>query len=170
RLAVKVVGPGPTEEDVARRLREALAFDDPLGVTRQRASAQERLQHRGICLLQLKEQWILVVSAEQKQDPAPRADAADSDDLPREVAGAEALQQQPALGEQRAAVAAEDGPQLLLAAVGLVLELGERYDQRRVRDDSRLAVDQAGQLRQRPNAVARVCVGLGPLDRLHPSA
>ncbi len=42
---------------------------------------EERLEHRGFGLLELQEQRVVAVAAEQQRDPDPRADAADPDDL-----------------------------------------------------------------------------------------
>ena len=81
------------EHDVARRLGEALAFDDPLAVVRVIALAEEPFQHGGLRLLELKEERVVVVAAEQEHDEGPRADAADADDLARGVHVAVTLEQ-----------------------------------------------------------------------------
>jgi hypothetical protein len=43
---------------------------------------EERFEHRALGLLELQEERILVVPAEQQEDVVLRADAADADDLP----------------------------------------------------------------------------------------
>ena len=130
----------PAEHDVAGGLHQALAFDHALAVVCVLALAQERLEHRGLCLLELQEQRIVVVAADHQHDPRAGADAADTDDLARRVDVAEALEQVLAIALQRAPVAAVHAARELLdiVAAGEVLD---RHDQRRVADDPRLAVD-----------------------------
>ena len=48
---------------------------------REPALAQERLEHGGFRLLELEEERVVLVAAEQEQDPGARTDAADADDL-----------------------------------------------------------------------------------------
>jgi hypothetical protein len=50
----------PAEEDVARRLGEPLAADDPLSVMRMHARAGSGLEHRFLRLLELEEQGIFL--------------------------------------------------------------------------------------------------------------
>jgi hypothetical protein len=83
----------PAEHDVAGGLHQALTLDDPLAVACVLALAQEGLKHRGLGLLELQEQWIVVVAADHQHDPRAGADAADPDDLAGRVHVAEALQQ-----------------------------------------------------------------------------
>src|SRR3954463_12730552 len=63
-LAVDACAPQPAEEDVARRLHEALTLDDALALVAELALVRERLEHRGACLLGLEEQRIGLVPAE----------------------------------------------------------------------------------------------------------
>ena len=72
--------------------------DDPFSVLRETALAEERLEHRRLRLLELQEQWVAVVAAEQKQDPGPGADAPDADHLTRGVNVAIALEELPPIG------------------------------------------------------------------------
>ena len=81
------------EHDVARGLGQALALDDALAVVCELALAEERLEHRRLRLLELEEERVVVVAAEQQHDARPRADAADADDLARGVDVAVALEQ-----------------------------------------------------------------------------
>ena len=85
RRAVEPVRPLPAEQDVARRLHQALALDDPLPVVLVPARAEVRLEDRGLGLLDLHQQRVVVVAAEQQDDPRPGADAADADDLAGDV-------------------------------------------------------------------------------------
>jgi len=55
----------------------------------------------------LKEKWVLLVPPQQQHDPAPPADAADPDDLPREIAVPEPLEQDAPVRRKRAQVALE---------------------------------------------------------------
>ena len=115
--AVRGVDLDPAEHDVARRLRQALALDDPLAAVRELAAAEERLQHRRLGLLELEEQRILVVAAEHEADPGARADAADADDLAGRVDVAEALEQLAPVARERAPVGADDAAEELLDQV-----------------------------------------------------
>src|SRR4029078_12602865 len=54
-------------------------------VVRVRAVGEIRSEHRRGRLLRLEEQWIALVASLEEDDEAPGADAADSDDLEREV-------------------------------------------------------------------------------------
>ena len=83
----------PAEEDVAGGLHQPLAGDHPLTVVLELARAEELLEHRCLGLLQLQEQRILAVAAEQQRDPGAGADAAHADDLAREVGQPELLEQ-----------------------------------------------------------------------------
>ena len=75
----------PAEEDVAGGLHQPLSGDDPLAVVVKLARLEELLEHRGLGLLELQEQRVLAVAAEQQRDPGARADAPDADDLARDV-------------------------------------------------------------------------------------
>ena len=63
----------------------------------------------------------------------------------------------PAIVLQRAAVVAEDRLEVALGRLGVrgLDEIPDRHDQRRIRDDPRLAVDLLGELRERLQAVLR---------------
>src|SRR5262249_11717606 len=69
--AVQSVAADPTEQNVARRLHEPLALDDSLAVGREKALAEERLEHRGLRLLGLEKKGVVVVTAEHENDPVP---------------------------------------------------------------------------------------------------
>src|SRR6202042_316306 len=99
----------PAEEDVARRLHHPLTDDDSLGVILVHAPADVLLEHRFLGLLQLKEQRIAAVTTEEQRDPRPRADAADADDLPREVLEPELLEQFAPVVIERLAIDPDQG-------------------------------------------------------------
>src|SRR5262249_32174905 len=75
----------PPEEDVARGLDPMLPVDTALSVGCGTTSTGEGLQHRHAGLLDLEEEWVPVAVSEQEHDEAASADAADSDDLSRNV-------------------------------------------------------------------------------------
>src|SRR5436190_12985255 len=106
------ISPHPAEEDVARRLHQPLPLDDALAVMAELALPQVRLEHGNLRLLDLEEQRVVVVAAEQQDDPRSCPDAADADDLPRDVDEAIALEQLPAVVLEGAAVLAEHRGQL----------------------------------------------------------
>ena len=66
-------------------LHEALALDDAPAVVLVGARAEHRLEDGLLRLLELQEQRVVAVAAEQQHDPRPGADAADPDDLARRV-------------------------------------------------------------------------------------
>src|SRR5205823_5612840 len=98
----------PAEEDVARGLHQALAGDDALSAIAVFALADELLQHGGLCFLDLQEQRVLIVAAEEERDPGARADAADADDLSRQVDEPELFEQVAAVRLQRPPVGADE--------------------------------------------------------------
>jgi hypothetical protein len=59
----------PAEQDVGRGLHQPLAFDDALPVLIELACAQEGLEHRGLRLFELEKERVVLVAAEQEQDP-----------------------------------------------------------------------------------------------------
>ena len=75
----------PAQEDVAGRLHQPLAGDDAMGVVLVAALADVGLQDRRSGLLELQEERIAVVTAQQQDDEGQRADAAHADDLHRHV-------------------------------------------------------------------------------------
>ncbi len=130
--AVEPRGADPAEHDVARRLQETLTLHHPLTVTTESAATGVSLQHRSLGFLDLEEQRVARVAAEEQRDPAPRADTADADDLPAEVDQAVALDQAPAVGLQGAAVHAD----AVLQPASHLLDLACR-EQVAQRDDHR---------------------------------
>ena len=110
----------PAEEDVARRLHQPLARDDPLAAVGVLALAHEPLQHGRLRFLELEEQRIGVVDPEEERDPGARADAPDSDDLAGEIDEPELLQQMAAIRLEGAAIRPDDAVDLLLDRVRIV--------------------------------------------------
>ena len=141
-----------------------LAVHDPLAVALDGALLGELLEHGGLGLLQLQEQRIAPVTAEQQRDPGTRADAAHADHLAGDIDQPELLQQHPAVVLQRRAVAAHDLVQLLvdLIAADALEDLVDRLDQRRIADDPGLTVHHLGELLEDLHAV----LGLGLVERL----
>src|SRR5262249_4497705 len=139
----------PAEEDVARCLQQALPFDHSLAVRGEPALAEERLQDRGVSLLDLQEQRVVLVPAQEQEDPATRTDAPDPDDLPREVDVAEALEQDAPVGRQASPIALEEILQLGGDAAGPVPvadQVGQRNEERWIREEPRLALGIVRQL------------------------
>jgi hypothetical protein len=153
-------GANPAEKDVARSLHEPLPVDDALPVIRETACANQRLEDRRLGFLHLEEQRVALVAAEHEQRPAPCADATDADDLSSDVAIAEPLEQHAAIGCERVSIASICGADRRLGT--LVMELGERHDQRRLGNEARVV----GQGRERTPAVVRLRLDDRPLQRL----
>src|ERR1700751_782997 len=60
--AVESLDPLPAQEDVRRRLHQPLSRDHALAVVRVGAGAAEPLEHRRLCLLDLQEQRVIMVT------------------------------------------------------------------------------------------------------------
>src|SRR6266850_6313883 len=110
----------PAKEDVTRRLHQPLALDNTLAVVRERAPREERFQNRALRLLDLKEERVLAVAPEQQHYPAPRADTADADDLPREIHVAVRLEKLATIALQRSAVPPHQLTDLRLELAGII--------------------------------------------------
>ena len=112
---------------------------------REAAGAGERLQHRGAGFLDLQEERVALVAAEQQRDPGPGADAADPDHLVGGVDVVVALGQDPGLLVERVAVLARAAARISAAdrlRVGAFAlgQLVDRHQQRRPAGDPQLAV------------------------------
>jgi hypothetical protein len=92
----------PAQEDVTGCLHHALARHDPLAVIAVLARAGKALQDRGLGLLGLQEQRVVLVAAHQQEDPAPGPDATDADHLARHVYIAELLDRMVLMREREA--------------------------------------------------------------------
>jgi hypothetical protein len=104
------LGPLPAQEDVAGCLHQPLARDYALAWL-VFAGADEGGQDRLVCLLELQEQRMRVVTAKHQDDPAAGSDAADLATHGDEL---ELLEQEPAVGFQRASVLGDQVLQLRL--------------------------------------------------------
>ena len=104
-------GGRPAEEEVGKGLHEALAFHHPFALVQLQIRRRPVVEHRCSGLLQLKEQWILQVAAEQA-DPAMRADTADPDDFPRDVNETVAAEEDAPFGGERSQVAGHEAADL----------------------------------------------------------
>ena len=81
-----LVDPGrPAEEEVARRLEQALSLDHPLPLVVEARCRHMVGEHRPLRFFDLQEQRITQLLAGEQDDPRPRADAADADHLERDV-------------------------------------------------------------------------------------
>ena len=152
----------PAEENIGVRLHQALAgYDAPAGVL-VLALPDKSLEHGWLRLLDLQEQGIVEVDAEEEHDPGASADAAHPDDLAGHVDEAELLEQMAAVGLQSAPVGAEQSVDFVHDLVAFRRgwnELVDRHDQRGVADDPPLAVDHVGQLLEGVHAVLGARLG-----------
>ena len=82
------------------------------------AIGQVCLQHRGGCLLDLQEQRVVRVAAQQQDDERPGPDTADADDLAGPVHDLEALQQVPPATLKSGPVRAALVPDHMISLVG----------------------------------------------------
>jgi hypothetical protein len=112
------------------------------------ALAGERLEDRGLRLLELEEERVVVVAAHEQCDPGSGPHAHDPHHLASEVHEAVARQQALAIGGERCAVLAQAlvGPFGESGRLVRGQELGDGDDERRVAQDARFAVHLVGQL------------------------
>ena len=71
-VAVEAAAAVPAEEDVARRLHDALARHDAVAGALVLRAAEVGLEDRRRRLLELQDQRVLLVAAEEEIEPAPR--------------------------------------------------------------------------------------------------
>ncbi len=110
-----------------------------------------RLEDRGVGLLDLQEERVVVGAAGQQHDPAPGADAADADDLPGGVAVGVALEQLPAAVRRRSRCTSASRCRTVcveLVATDVGEDLLGGHEQRRVADEAQVAVDRLGEAGQ----------------------
>ena len=143
RLAVDCLDSLPAEQDVGRRLHHPLPFHDAPSVLDEPALPEERLEHRGLRFLELKEQRVVLVAAQQQQDPGAGAHAADTDDLPGGMHVSVAVEQVPTVAGERARICADHAPHDVLEVVllGIREHVLDRRDEGMTADDPQLAVD-----------------------------
>ena len=141
-------------------LHEVLACDDSFPLVGVLALAAVVGQHRGLGLLGLQEQWFLVVSGVEQQDPGTGADTPDADHLARHVDQRELLDQVPAVGLEGLRVRVQEVVELGIerVAVGVGEQLFDGHDQGWVAGDPALSVHDGGELAERLQAVSGACL------------
>src|SRR5271165_1993947 len=158
----------PAQEDVGGRLHQPLTRDHALAVVRVGTGPEETFEHRRLCLLDLQEQRIIMVPAEQQHDVAAGADAAHAHHLVRRVDVA-VLLEGVVMTPQGAPVRAE---QLLDQRVRILPfrsrpdQVLDRDDDRRVGHDAQLSFDLVRPPGEHPGAVAGPRLGHHVLHRL----
>ena len=159
--AVEPLDALPAQEDVSRALHQPLPRYYAFAVVPVGALGQEALEHRGLRLLDLQEQRVVMVAAQHQHDVAAGPDAAHAHHLVGRVDVA-VLLDGVVLAPERAPVRAE---QLLDERVGVLPfrprsdQVLDRDDDRRIGDDAQFAVDLVGPLGEHPGAVARPRLG-----------
>ena len=96
----------PAEQDVARRLHQALPLDHAPALVAYSLAPGYGSSTEGWASLTWRKSGSLLVAPEQEHDPGARADAADAHDLAGQVDVAVAVEQPPAVALERAAVGA----------------------------------------------------------------
>ncbi len=154
-LRVRADGGEPAEHDVAARLGQALPLDHPLSLVRELGRRGVWLEHGRLRLLDLEEERVLLVAADEQGDPGAGADAADTDHLVRRVDEAVLVVEVAVLTVQRLAVLLHHVLQPGLRRLQLLAgeDLVERNQHRRVAGEPQLAVDPGGELRERAQAI-----------------
>src|SRR5215218_9925861 len=169
-VAGRVGALGPAQVDVAGGLHHPLPLDDALAVLAVAALSQVVLQDRGGRLLDLEEQWVVLVAALEQGDERPGADAAHPDHLAGQVDEPEPLQQLTAIVLEGGPVGPELLPDRLLDLVGGQavggVQVPHRDHDRGLANDPVLPIDHLAELRQRLQAVTRVGLLAGLLGRL----
>src|SRR4051794_19777991 len=156
RLAVDaLLDREPAEKDVARRLHQPLPLDDPPALLLERALPREALEHRRLGLLDLQEERVLGVPAEQEHDPGAGTDAAHADHLSRQVHVAIAVGQMADVPVERAAIGVQEIRDHPLDQLHLLSgpKLSDGNDDRRVADDPEIPIDRMGEPVEGPQAV-----------------
>ena len=97
----------PAEEDVARRLEPPLSGDDPLAVTGPAARSQVALVDRGLGLLDLEEERIVVGRTDEQREERAEPDAPHADDLEGVVRQGVSVEQDATVLLERLAVGRE---------------------------------------------------------------
>ena len=109
----------PAEEDVARRLHQPLALDYAPALLLELLLPANGSSTEALRLLDLQEERIVRVAAEEQNDPGAGPDAADADDLVGDVDVAVALDQVPDVAVERSRYWAISFEQPLLDRLGL---------------------------------------------------
>ena len=124
---------------------------------------QIRLEHRGLRLLALQHQSILLVGGHQQADPGARAHASDAHHLAGDVDDRVGADQVAAFGIEARHVLVEQCAHVLHTHLAQVDEVAQRLEQRGHADELRLSVHELGQPLDRASA------GLAPAlgERVH---
>ena len=104
------------------RLHQPLALDHPLAVVFELARPDVGLEHRGLGLLGLQEEWILPVATDHQHHPGAGSDASDPDHLAGKIDESVAVEEVAPIPLEAFAVAAEQfsDPLLELRLLALV--------------------------------------------------
>ena len=134
-----------------------------------RALADEPLEHRGFCLLDLYEERVVVVTPEHERNPRSGSDAPDADDLSCQVDESIALQQATSIARQGAAIGTHRPMNHVLDLLGfqIIEQLLDRHDEWRIALDPKLPVHLAGELGQGLQPVLRLSSGYLSLEVRH---
>ena len=134
------------------------------------AGAQVPLEHRCLGLLRLQHERVPPAATDEQDDPGPRPDAADPDDLPCHVDELVGAEQVAAVLVEPRGVLGQELADVLLLEVGtpLVEQVAERDQQRRDAAEAQLAVHPLGEPVDRPQA--RLAPRLGERLREHDPA
>ena len=137
-----------------------------MGVVLVAALADVRLHDGRVGLLELQEEGIAVVSAQQQDDEGERAHTADADDLHRHIDELVAVDELTVVFLEGPAIV---GERLLCHPLQFGIRR-EVSDERRRVDDARHPVDRLGQLVEGLEAVVSAGLGEDLLGRLRPHA
>ena len=153
----------PAEHDVAGRLHEPLPGGHPLALVGVLAGADVLGEHGGVGFLDLQQQRVRTVAAEHEQDPAAGAHAADTDDLAGHVHELELLEQGAPVGFQGLRVQVDRFGDLRgePVPVGVVEQVVDPLEQRRVGHDLAAAGHHSGEFLEGLQAVAALRLGHG---------
>ncbi len=167
-LPVDPRGAQPAEHDVAGGLHQPLALHHAAAVVGELALAQERLQHRGLRLLALQEQRVLVVAAQHQHHPRARAHAAHPHHFARQVHVAVVLQQLLAVALQARPVGAQEVVHPLMKFFRLHpwQQVLDTHQQGRVADDLGRAIHRVREPREGARVVLRPGLRGGFAQRL----
>ena len=121
----------------------------------------KRLKYRFLCLLQLKEEWVARVASDHQHDPGARTDTSDADNLERSVHVLVLIQEHPTVRVEALPVRSEDLPDPIVEFEVLLRrnEVVQGSDRRGIFNDPELAVDDVGQLGERPEPVFSLRLG-----------
>ena len=139
-------------------------MNHPLALVLVLAGARVGGEHRGVRLLDLQEQRIVLAVAHQQDHHRLGPDRADADDLAREILVVVVVEHDAPIGAQRARIVGESLADDLLEVVGH--RLGRAHDHRRLLLDPVAAVDRLRVLRQRAQARSRLRLRKGLLKGL----